>query len=150
MLKRIIAPFLLCAAATVVACTMRHSAVWIEAGAVDDLQFWVADSRAGRGPVDNLQSIRVRKCGAWPDVRMAWEASGSLVRPNAALAVAYGRPPEGFVNRVGPEPLRVGCYMVEISGAGVSASTCFQVDTVGRVTPLSGGTLRCERRDRAA
>jgi hypothetical protein len=150
MLRRIIVPFLVSTVAAVSACTMRHSAVWVDAGAVEDFRFWVADSRERRGPIDNLQLIRIGECGAWPRVRMTWEAGGSLTATSdTALAITYGHPPAGFINRVGPEPLRPGCYVLEISGAGVSASTCFEVDSARRVTPLSGGTLKCEPRDRA-
>jgi hypothetical protein len=51
MLRRFVASFLLPVVTTISACTMRHSAVWLDASKVEDLHFWVADNREHRGPI---------------------------------------------------------------------------------------------------
>jgi hypothetical protein len=136
--------------ALIIACTMRRSAIWVDSARLDRLEFWVADSHAQRRAIPDLQLLRVGQCGNWPNVHMMWEASGHLIsRGDSAIGIRYGSPPPGLSNRREPVALTPGCYMVEASGTGVSASACFEVRSDGQVLPLRGGTLKCEHRDRA-
>lgn len=59
---------------------------------------------------------------------------------NARLGLApgritYGVTPDGFVSRVGPEPLKSGCYEVVISGPSHAR---FQIGEDGRLISPSG------------
>ena len=143
-MARILKATALLLALTATGC-MRRSAVWVEDGSTRErLQIWVAATREARGPIPSLSLVRIGRCGDWPNVQMVWEAAGDLVDSGKAEAFLYGRPPAGLTSRRGPAPLEAGCYIVEVSGTGVSASTCFEVEADGRVTPLRGGTLKCE------
>lgn len=130
---------------------MHRADVWVAPGATRErLAFVVGEARGSTEPLDNLQLVRVMECRAWPNARTFWEATGTAT--GEALreqSFEYGRPPAGLVTRDGPEALAPGCYVVDISGAGIGASACFAVGADGTVSERPGGPLKCEDHDRA-
>ena len=126
----------------VTAC-MHRAAVWVEPGATRDrLRFIVGQARGSTEPVANVTDLRVATCegtsrGQHASNRVMWLASGSAWgKPAAAVNFAYGEAPLGLVTHSGPEPLAAGCYVISISGAGISASEHFEVQTDGTVHPM--------------
>jgi hypothetical protein len=126
--------FLLGASAT--GCTMRKSAVWVEPGSsVQHLVFGVAKSRGGSEPVAHLNYFAVKTCYATGAVqRTLWESRGQVPSgQHPPTRIEYGTAPRGFVNRVGPTPLRPGCYEGLISGNGISGTARFNVTADGSI-----------------
>jgi hypothetical protein len=136
---------------------MRRAAVWIEPGATrDHLRFGVAQARGSNDPVENVNDVRVTSCevpsrGRHVSDHVMWLASGSAWgKPVAAVNFGYGEAPTGLVTRSGPEPLAAGCYVISISGTGVSASEQFEVRTDGTVQSKSTKLADVEVRNRAS
>jgi hypothetical protein len=147
---------LLAAVGLSLGCTMRHSAIWVEEGSsTTQLRFGVGATRGSRDPIDNLNLIRVSACGVAASERgvsekVMWLATGSAVSEALAGTFAYGQPPAGLTNREGPMPLAPGCYVIDISGTGISAGACFQVSASGAVTRPATTVIDCQVRDRAS
>ena len=135
---------------------MRPSAVWVEPGSTrENLRFSIGKSLRSHAPIDNLNFVRVSACGVGKGERtvrerVLWLASGFASPDALAGTFAYGSPPHGLVTRRAPEDLRPGCYVIDISGEGISAAACFEVDGQGVVRPSSSTTLECQVRGRAS
>lgn len=135
---------------------MRPSAVWVEPGAtVNALRFGIAQRLHGTASVADLQLVRVSACGVAKNERVVaekvlWLASGSAVPEARHGSFAYGQAPTGLVTRQGPAPLGPGCYVIDISGEGISAAACFIVDAVGTITPSPQTVIECQLRDAAS
>ena len=142
-------------ALSLVAGCMRRSAVWLEPhSTAEHLRFGYGATQGSSEPLADLQWMRVSACGVGPrergvGERVLWLASGSAIDPAARVGtVAYGEPPHGLVTREGPKPLAPGCYVLSISGNGISASVCFEVPRQGEV--YTSPATDCEVRDRAS
>jgi hypothetical protein len=137
-------------------CTMRRGEVWVVPGSSrDDLRFAIGESRGSDKPIDNLNFVRVSACGVSPSEtrvgeRVMWTAGGAAAPQALAGTFAYGRPPAGLRTERGPEPLLPGCYVVEISGAGISGADCFEIDERGTVRESADPVIECQVRDRAS
>ena len=109
-----------------IACTPGNI-VGVEAGAEPAVPVFVITDAAGRGATRWIFGLSVVTCGTGTSV---WTiaATGSASAPSR---ITYGRTPAGYVSRVGPLPLRPGCYQVYVSE---SAGARFHVGADGRVT----------------
>ena len=138
-----------------IACTMRRSAVWIaDASSAADLRFGIGRTRGSTEPLDNLNFVRVAACGVGPNERgvgerILWLATGHASPESLAGEFRYGEPPRGLVTRQGPLPLTPGCYVIDISGEGISSGACFTVSPSGLITVNSDSVITCQVRDRA-
>src|SRR5919201_756454 len=92
--------------------------------------FRVTDA-SGRGAVQWVYGLSVLTCGTDSAV---WTIAAAGDAP-APTRIVYGEPPRGYVSRVGPEPLRPGCYDVYVSE---SKGARFRIGRDGRV---AGGAL---------
>lgn len=112
------------------ACPQR-TAVWVDQGSTaSHLVLRIADRRGGSGKVA-IGVVRVYQCGGpSTGAGAAW-----VVGPQNGTAnvqqIVYGETPPGFVSDQGPQPLKAGCYHVNVSGTG---TTEFQVEANGTVT----------------
>jgi hypothetical protein len=112
------------------ACPQR-TAVWVENGSTaNHLVLRIADKRGGSGEVA-IGVIRVYECsGPATGAGAMW-----VVGPRNGTAnvqqIVYGETPPGFVSDQAPQPLKPGCYRVDVSGTG---KTEFQVDANGAVS----------------
>jgi hypothetical protein len=111
--------------AALAACTPANI-VGVEVGAEPETPVFVVSDAAGHGATGWIYGLSVVTCGSDSAV---WTiaATGSASAPRR---VVYGQTPEGFVNRVGPLPLKPGCYQVYVSE---SAGARFYVGRDGRV-----------------
>ena len=100
--------------------------VGVETGAEPGTPVFVITDVAGHGATRWIFGLSVVTCGTGSSV---WTiaATGSASAPSR---ITYGQTPPGYVSRVGPLPLRPGCYQVYVSE---SAGARFRVGRDGRV-----------------
>jgi hypothetical protein len=123
---RVIAPGAVILAAGMMAACTPANIVGVETGAESGVPVFVVTDAAGYGATGWIYGLSVVPCGSDSSV---WTiaATGSASPPSR---IVYGQTPDGFVNRVGPLPLRPGCYQVYVSE---SAGARFRVARDGRV-----------------
>ena len=96
--------------------------------------FRVTDA-SGRGAVRWVYGLSVVTCGT-DSAEWTIAATGDAPTPTR---IVYGEAPRGFVSRVGPEPLRPGCYEVYVSE---SRGARFRIGRDGRVAGDALVTVR--------
>lgn len=112
---------------TVLGCTGIVNLVRVEPGDAPNKPVFVLTDTTGRGPVGTIYGLSVIPCGSETPV---WQlvASGSNGPP---ARVVYGDSVPGYLARVGPVPLRAGCYDVFVTDG---RRVRFHVDAAGHVT----------------
>ena len=108
------------------ACTPGNI-VGVEAGAEPAAPVFVITDVAGHGATRWIFGLSVVTCETGASV---WTIA-STGTASAPSRITYGQAPPGYVNRIGPLPLRPGCYQVY---ASESAGARFHVGRDGRVT----------------
>lgn len=127
-------------------CT-RKTSIWVEPGrTAGDVAFGVGTTRHRPRRI-TVGALRVDRCetmdrtpGVYPPVsRSVWALEGIPQQETAVSSITYGRAPAGYRELHRAEPLTRGCYIVTLSGTGV---TGFVVDSAGRVVEMSQAELR--------
>jgi hypothetical protein len=118
-----------CAAAFIVAtgaCETIVNEVRVEPSSTPRVPVFVLTDTSGNAPSSLIYGFSVVRCGS---DSAAWTiaADGSQAHPPR---LTYGETPPGYQTRVGPEPLRPGCYVVFVTGA---RRTRFRIDANGKV-----------------
>lgn len=108
-------------------CTGVVNLVQVEPGEAPSKPVFVLSDTTGRGPVATVYGLSVIPCGADSPV---WQlvASGTNGPP---ARVVYGDSVPGYISRIGPVPLKAGCYDVFITDG---RRVRFDIDDAGHVT----------------
>lgn len=155
-LKRVAVVTLLAALPALFAACSRPAAIWLEPGStVASLRFSYARERGTARPLASLEGIRVTRCGVGPGESIGQQVVWSAVAASGALhdvagSFAYGAPPQGMQTSRQPQALVPGCYVVSISGTGVSASECIEIRADGAAVVSPDKVLDCETRPRSS
>jgi hypothetical protein len=108
------------------ACTGVVNLVQVQAGDAPNKPLFVLTDTTGHGPAGTIYGFSVIPCGTETPV---WQlvASGTNGAPSR---FAYGDSIPGYVTRIGPLPLRSGCYDVFVTDG---RRVRFHVDAAGHV-----------------
>jgi hypothetical protein len=107
-------------------CATMSNRVRVEPGDAPNKPVFVLSDTTGRGPVGTVYGLSVIPCGTENPV---WQlvASGTNGAPSRLV---YGDSVTGYISRVGPDPLKPGCYDVYVTDG---PRVRFHVDGAGRV-----------------
>ena len=111
---------------TALACTGVVNLVQVQSGDAPNKPLFVLTDTTGHGPAGTIYGFSVVPCGADSPV---WQlvASGTNGAPSR---FAYGDSIPGYVTRIGPLPLRSGCYDAFVTDG---RRVRFHVDAAGHV-----------------
>jgi hypothetical protein len=108
----------------------QRTAVWVRSGSTADNLVLEFGRERGTPGGAAIGAIRIYGCDA------PGTGSGAqwVVGPTGGTAdvreIKYGETPAGFTSDQGPQPLKPGCYRVDVSGTG---KTQFIVEPSGQV-----------------
>lgn len=112
----------------------RREALWVAEGSTASNLTFVVGERTGVESQLRIYSLRVEHCASGDSVQpeQLWAIAEAQGAASATPSrVRYGETPAGFVQKVPPKVLALGCYIARLGGSGVSR---FEVDSTGRVT----------------
>ena len=79
--------------------------------------------------------MAVRGCDTLAGARVFWRIDyPDRGEEQGSVYFRYGRPPgHGWVTVYEPDPLRPGCYLLDVRGGGIGGAQWFTVDSAGSV-----------------